>query len=316
MIGSCPECNESIRIPEGNAHDIVRCPLCNAEYELEKALRSLPPELEIIKASGAALGIDVGDSADNELTLKKAESIESGSTPSRRYQPRRRKEVNVFAELIKVILGGVVAIPVGVVCIWWFAGKAPFGIAETVSEYVPWAVPEKLRSKSMLDESDSPENESDFKSNNVQSQKQPSTRKLGKSPQGGGVIGLEKSIEGDYLNAQKNNNAEAKGVEDGNAGKKDDAEKNSGRKKSDPVQGNADLEEAKPAETKHAPPKNNSPDDLKKNEPIKKKALDKGAEKGDRSKEGGKKNSAPVQDKANKQESSDPKTNSGGDISG
>ncbi len=153
MIGLCPECHESIRVPVGGEELEVRCPLCNATYSLGKVLQSLPPSLEIVGSPGVDLRLDdssqgigprvsIDVSTGTEPNLA-AEGIRESASP---YRPQKRTEVNAFTEIIKVILGGVVAMPIGVLCVWWFAGKAPFGLSDTVSRYVPWIVPADLRS--------------------------------------------------------------------------------------------------------------------------------------------------------------------------
>ena len=58
MIGLCPECHESIRVPVGGEELEVRCPLCNATYSLGKVLQSLPPSLEIVGSPGVDLRLD------------------------------------------------------------------------------------------------------------------------------------------------------------------------------------------------------------------------------------------------------------------
>lgn len=152
MLGCCPECQESIRIPDGSPDLEVRCPLCGAEYKLQRVIESLPPMLEQIGVSAGPANIQID--SDDDVEIAHARETSSGPGHRPRYQPRKKKESSAFAEIIKVILGGVVAIPVGILCVWWFAGRAPFGVAETVSKYAPWIVPEKLRQGDQVDESD------------------------------------------------------------------------------------------------------------------------------------------------------------------
>jgi hypothetical protein len=45
-ISTCPRCSQMVSIPEGlDAMCLVRCPLCGAEYPLNKAMDLAPPEL-------------------------------------------------------------------------------------------------------------------------------------------------------------------------------------------------------------------------------------------------------------------------------
>lgn len=192
MVGSCPKCRESIRVPEGRPSDIVRCPLCNAEYELETVLNSLPPMLELVSQAGNGIDISVATDEGDSLTVADSDSKSSSPTPSRRYRPQKRKQVNMFAEIIKVILGGVVAIPVGILCVWWFAGRAPFGVAEHVSKFAPWIVPEKLRGGDQIDglNSDDPDStKKETRKKKAGQSNQVKKRPKQKPTGGGGLMG-------------------------------------------------------------------------------------------------------------------------------
>jgi len=61
---------------------------------------------------------------------------------------RRRKEQikgNKKKDLLKMVLGGLLAIPVSQLALWWIAGVDPLSLAPQVSQYVPAIVPQKLR---------------------------------------------------------------------------------------------------------------------------------------------------------------------------
>lgn len=212
MIGSCPECKEAIRIPEGSLKQVVRCPLCSAEYELEQVFEQLPPMLELVGSSSEGIGIQIESAG--ELELSNAESAESsGATP--RYQPQRRRQTNAFAEILKVVLGGVLALPIGVLCVWWFAGRAPFGFAEQVSEYMPWIVPEKLRGGDKVDDSDLEDlddrSDKQKQKDAIDSFRKNANRKMNKQPQSKGVLGITKSVEKDSDANQKQTVKKPKG---------------------------------------------------------------------------------------------------------
>ncbi|MEC9094747.1 MAG: hypothetical protein VX438_18705 [Planctomycetota bacterium] len=171
MIGSCPECNEAIRVPQGSADQKVRCPLCNSEYELSDVFNDLPPLLEVI-GSSASIGIQL-ESSDKSRTQSDQES-KLPNPPNRSYQPQKRQQSSLLMEFTKVIFGGLLAIPVGLLCIWWLAGRAPFGVAEPIGNYVPWIVPEHLRDTDELNdeppknsELNNPNNRSPRKSANL-----------------------------------------------------------------------------------------------------------------------------------------------------
>ncbi|MDB4631990.1 hypothetical protein OAF96_01005 [bacterium] len=154
MIGNCPKCKEAIRVPAGQPDQDVRCPLCNSEYPLQDVFDRLPPTLELVGGSAAGGNESVGiqiDDGFSDLEIKDADAIPKSSLG---YSRPRRPERSAFKEILKVIGGGVVAIPIGILCVWWFVGRDPFDLSEKVREYAPWIVPEKLRGTDQVDDSD------------------------------------------------------------------------------------------------------------------------------------------------------------------
>lgn len=153
MIGNCPKCKEAIRVPAGQPDQEVRCPLCNSEYPLQDVFDRLPPMLELIgswvPSPNESPGIQI-DNGFSDLEIQDADA--SPKSPSSYSRPRR-PERSAFKEILKVIGGGVVAIPIGILCVWWFAGRDPFDLSEKVSEYAPWIVPEQLRGTDQVDDS-------------------------------------------------------------------------------------------------------------------------------------------------------------------
>ena len=65
-----------------------------------------------------------------------------GSSPSR---PRPR-EVSVLRKMISPVLGGLAAFPIATLIMWYGFGKDIGSTGPLVSQYVPWIVPQKLRS--------------------------------------------------------------------------------------------------------------------------------------------------------------------------
>ena len=204
MTGNCPECKEAIRIPEGGSDLTVRCPLCGAVFQLETVLENLPPMLEIVAETGD-LGIQIASGPELELVKGDGEASAESTASRRSYQPQKRKPVNPLTEILKVILGGALAIPIGVLCVWWFAGKAPFGFSEKVSEYVPWIVPEKLRGGGRSSGSDEPEavggsgngpGEQDEKGQKIDASRRRSNRLFNQRPSSpGGSSGFSPAIK-------------------------------------------------------------------------------------------------------------------------
>lgn len=71
-----------------------------------------------------------------------------GAGPSSR---RRRRRSNPVVEFIKVVLGGLLAIPAAQLILWWLpmnlqpAQRDPMSIGPTVARYIPFVVPESVR---------------------------------------------------------------------------------------------------------------------------------------------------------------------------
>jgi len=73
-------------------------------------------------------------------------SASSWSQVAVRPRPRVR-ERSVLAKLIPPVLGGLSAIPIAVAILWYGFGKDIGSIGPTVSQYVPWIVPNHLRGR-------------------------------------------------------------------------------------------------------------------------------------------------------------------------
>ena len=58
----------------------------------------------------------------------------------REFKPR-----NPQIEFVKIVVGGLLALPVAQLIIWWVIGMDPLQLAPTVSKFVPFAVPTKFR---------------------------------------------------------------------------------------------------------------------------------------------------------------------------
>lgn len=165
MIGNCPKCKEAIRVPTGQPDQDVRCPLCNSEYPLQDVFDRLPPMLELVGGSTAIESESAGIQIDDGFSDLEIKDADANPKSSSGYSRPRRPERSAFKEILKVIGGGVVAIPIGILCVWWFAGRDPFDLSEKVSEYAPWIVPEKLRGNDPVDDSDFDAIENEKKSN-------------------------------------------------------------------------------------------------------------------------------------------------------
>ena len=60
---------------------------------------------------------------------------------------RRQKEVSAIRKMIPSILGGLAAFPIATLIMWYGFGKDIGSTGPTVSQYVPWIVPQKFRTR-------------------------------------------------------------------------------------------------------------------------------------------------------------------------
>lgn len=159
-IVACPRCRDEVTVPSGASRKaLVRCPLCQEEYELSEALARLPPALIVIGgeaelepalagASGAEAGDDYRLAGGGYGGMLDAAPGAGAAAPAVRPTVRgtrpRRKERSAIGEIVKIVAGGVIGLSLGMVAIWWLADRDPFDLGPTVSPYAPWMVPAKF----------------------------------------------------------------------------------------------------------------------------------------------------------------------------
>lgn len=165
FVSSCPHCADPVTVPtRARPTSRVRCPLCSAEFTVADI--KLPPMLEFLDeeeaweaASSAtyasrAVGDDDGGVAtlvaDDEPRAERPTYEFDGPTstttaePGRklRTSPRPKKAAkSPIFEAIKIALGGLAALPISQLILWWAAGNDPFEMGPTVARYAPWIVP-------------------------------------------------------------------------------------------------------------------------------------------------------------------------------
>ena len=61
---------------------------------------------------------------------------------------RRQKEVSAIRKIVPPVLGGLAAFPIATLIMWYGFGKDIGSTGPTVSQYVPWIVPQKFRARS------------------------------------------------------------------------------------------------------------------------------------------------------------------------
>jgi len=60
---------------------------------------------------------------------------------------RRQKEVSAIRKIVPPVLGGLAAFPIATLIMWYGFGKDIGSTGPTVSQYVPWIVPQKFRAR-------------------------------------------------------------------------------------------------------------------------------------------------------------------------
>lgn len=93
---------------------------------------------------------ELGDAAGSHVASLDPQEMADISPTDRRDYPRRpvgrrRKATSSSSlELVKVMVGGLLALPVAQLIIWWALGLDPFRMGPAVGRYVPFIVPSRL----------------------------------------------------------------------------------------------------------------------------------------------------------------------------
>jgi hypothetical protein len=127
MISKCPKCRKTVSVPSGvDASDVVRCPLCCAEYPLSESLALAPPELipVVVPAVQHAVAVAAAAEAAEPVTV----SEPTGAAEEPQHEPeveneaasvaeqfsttpvggrRRKKPKSALQTIIEVIAGGL-----------------------------------------------------------------------------------------------------------------------------------------------------------------------------------------------------------------
>jgi hypothetical protein len=140
--------------------------LCLEQYLLGEALAEIPPTLIVLDGSAGdeepAL-VEMGAAAaeakvggDDEYRISgggferafdarpSADAAVAPARPSVKGQRPKRKERNVFVELTKIVVGGLVGCILAPLVLWWGFKNDTLQIGPLVAPYAPWAVPEQF----------------------------------------------------------------------------------------------------------------------------------------------------------------------------
>ena len=159
----CPRCRDEVTVPaKVSGKALVRCPLCLEEYLLAEALAQAPPLLVVIGGDpdGGMLpddGATAAAASDEGYQLAgggfTAELLDTSAPATTTMPPRpmlrggrrpRKKELNVVVEAVKVVLGGVIGLSLGLLILWWVLG-VDVDLGPPIARYFPAIVPPKFR---------------------------------------------------------------------------------------------------------------------------------------------------------------------------
>ena len=171
----CPECDGNVRIPFGVSNAaIVRCPRCEHEFNLGDWLEEWVPVLEVVSDevlddSDVVLAIDVPKADRTFEPINKVSDVrvakprfnsegsavnrassKKRSTSSRRKKRKSnslRTKKDPKGEMIKMVLGGLLALPVAQLIIWWGLHTDPLKLAPTVDRVFPYILPSSLQAE-------------------------------------------------------------------------------------------------------------------------------------------------------------------------
>lgn len=162
-IARCPQCRDEVRIPVGaSPRATVACPQCDARFSLGEVLQGLPPELIVIDDPAAAMPPAISRGPAETISLAPPPAFDFEQREAPRFEvprvtanrsaaataARRRRAEPAGANLLSmlaVVGGGLCALPLAQLVLWWFFGQDPARMGPKVAQYVPFVVPQQFR---------------------------------------------------------------------------------------------------------------------------------------------------------------------------
>jgi len=190
LLANCLNCRGLVRIPSNAiASQQVRCPHCSESYFLGQILEGSIPELEIVeeqKADSNVPHVDQiasksanederevfvvppqlskgarrnssrrrsDDSTSNESFNEGPSRARSERKPARRGTSRKSSanQRSPVLEMIKVIIGGALAIPIAYLLVFWVFRQDPLSVGPSIGKVAPFLVPKDLRGDDVID---------------------------------------------------------------------------------------------------------------------------------------------------------------------
>jgi hypothetical protein len=145
--------------------------MCQDEYVLGDVLSQLPPALVVVD-NGMSFAGESGTfdfAGFSSAATSPTSEAESEAAAGFVFQPNsagpaaaqpitrapRRPAKKPAVEIAKIVAGGLLAIPLAQLILWWLPGRwqrDPLKIGPTVGQYVPWVVPPNYRPAGVADE--------------------------------------------------------------------------------------------------------------------------------------------------------------------
>ena len=107
------------------------------------------PEPELVEVGETNPEHSMPENPQHESSeSKSSESALDWSVLGPAMPRRRQKEVSAIRKIVPPVLGGLAAFPIATLIMWYGFGKDLGSTGPTVSQYVPWIVPQKFRARS------------------------------------------------------------------------------------------------------------------------------------------------------------------------
>jgi hypothetical protein len=149
-------------------HWRLRCPLCQSEFDGAFLAKQMPPSLVVVSAGQPSPTQADGDfviqlsEPPPMLTAKPFEleqrATSSSQTPSQSNLRSKIDSARVprspVVEIVKIALGGLAAIPLVQLLVWWGLGKDPMEVAPKLPAVVRWLAPAKLQASGTMNQDD------------------------------------------------------------------------------------------------------------------------------------------------------------------
>jgi uncharacterized protein YbaR (Trm112 family) len=194
-IVTCPVCHRAITVFMDTAPESeMCCPLCNSEFSFQDVLDAMPPMLQLAAEvrNSQELQLQPEDAkftfdeipappvprkstaaarrrkrkSESESSKRTADLKNKGpwDTKTARKRKAAYKKADPMREGILFVIGGLMALPVGQLLIWWVLGKDPLNFGPPVSSVAGFVVPEKFHgNKKDNNEVDGADSENDIR---------------------------------------------------------------------------------------------------------------------------------------------------------